>query len=205
MTTPSISRSPDRAPGRHVRRAGGAAAAVVATVGLALAHDAVAGEDTARLHTVQDLPDDVQAELDVTWRRFVDRFDARTGCVDDVSVELVRAIDGGDARYVIDGSVIEIKIPTTPSRFRESLVHELAHHVEYTCGEFAELRRALHPQLGDPEAPWAGGDDWEETPSERWAEAVVLLVNGERIRHTDEIPVDPAVVALVEAWAGGAG
>ena len=97
----------------------------------------------------------------------------------------------------------EIQIPTTPARFRESVAHELAHHVEHACGQFGDLRSALHPQLGRPGSPWAGGRVWEEVPSERWAEAVVELVNGERIRHVDEVTVDDDVIAAIAAWARG--
>ena len=199
---PQTSHSPDRS--RVDRRVVGwvaAAAAVVAgAVAFAVTRQALADDGRAELTAVQDVPDDVQGELDATWDRFAQRFDARMRCVDDVSVELVRAIDVGDARYVVADARIEIKIPTTPARFRESLVHELAHHVEHTCADFGELREVLHPELGDPGRRWAGGDDWEHVPSERWAEAVVQLVNGERIRHVDEVTVDPVVVDMVAAW-----
>lgn len=85
----------------------------------------------ADLVVVRDVPADVQAELDVTWSRFLDRFGSRRTCFEDVSVDLVRQVQGGDARYVIDKRLIEIQIPTTPARFRESFAHELAHHL--TC------------------------------------------------------------------------
>jgi len=202
---PPTSRSPDRSPARR-RLAGWATVAVVAVVAgafaFALTRQAVA-DSPAELTAVQDVPDDVQAELDAGWGRFTDRFAGRLTCIDDVSVELVRSIDGGDARYVVADAHIEIEIPTTPARFRESFVHELAHHVEHTCAEFVPLRDALHPELGHPGEPWAGGPVWEDDPSEQWAEAVVELVNGERVRHDDEIAVDPSVVALIEAWGSG--
>ena len=94
--------------------------------------------------------------------------------------------------------------PRRQARFRESFAHELAHHVERTCPEFAELRDVLHPRFGGPARAWFGGDVWEETPSELWAEAVVELVNGVRLLHEPEMPIDPSVVALADAWGRGA-
>jgi hypothetical protein len=157
----------------------------------------------AELVVVQDVPAEVGIELDTTWARFLDRFGARASCFGDVSIELVRDVDGGDARYLAGQARIEIQIPTTPARFRECVAHELSHHVEHACGQFGDLRSALHPQLGRPGSPWAGGRVWEEVPSERWAEAVVELVNGERIRHVDEVTVDDDVIAAIAAWARG--
>ncbi len=157
----------------------------------------------ADLIVVQDVPPEVQAELDATWSRFLARFGSRRNCFGDVSVMLVRQVDGGDARYVIDERRIEVQIPTTPKRFRESVVHELAHHVEHTCSDFAELKAVLHSLLGGPQRSWSGGGVWEEIPSELWAEAAVQLVNGERVRHARDMPVDATVIEVVKAWASG--
>ncbi len=155
---------------------------------------------TAELVVPQDVPADVRRELDVTWERFIERFAGRLDCIGDVTVVLVRAVEGGDARYVPTRSLIEIQIPTTPARFRESVAHELAHHVEHSCDEFAELKDVLHARLGGPEVAWFGDGLWHEQPAERWAESVVELVNGERVRHADELIVDPIDVALIEEW-----
>lgn len=165
----------------------------------------LADDEPAELVTVQDVGADVRAELAVTWERFAAAFPARMTCIDDVRVELVRAVEGGDARYVIDEGRIEIKIPTSPARFRESVAHELAHHVEHTCAEFAGLQAALRTRFGDADHEWGpvAGRPWEQTPSERWAEAFVELVNGERIRHVDDVVVDADVVALIGAWGRG--
>ena len=133
----------------------------------------------ADLVTAQDWPVDVEAEVAATWEAFTGRFDARRTCFEDVEVRLVRELAAGDARYQPDERRVEILIPTSPRRFRESLVHELAHHVERTCASHAELRT----ELGYPTwEEWTSGSEWEEVPAERWAEAVVQLVNGERVR-----------------------
>lgn len=206
-TTPTSTRprspSPDRPPG-HGRRA----LAILSIVGVGVASYGVGraidpGPPDAELVTTQDLPADVRAEIDTVWNRFATTFDARQGCISDVTVELVRRVDGGDARYVADEALIEIRIPTTPARFRESLAHELAHHVDRTCPAFDELRRQLHPRLGGTDVPWATGDVWEEVPAERYAEATVELLNGERVRHPDDVTVDADTVELIAAWGRG--
>lgn len=156
--------------------------------------------EPADLIVTQDVPADVAAELDTTWGRFAERFAGQRTCLDDVSIRLVREVEGGDARYVAERALIEIRIPTTPARFRESFVHELAHHVERTCGRFAELQNRLRPLLGGADKPWATGETWFDIPSERFAEHVVELVNRERIRHVAEISIDEEVLALVSSW-----
>lgn len=177
---------------------------VVAVAGLAgfgLTSAVGGGSPSADLEVLQDVPDDVRAELDTTWNRFVERFPARRTCTADVAVLLVAEVEGGDARYVAGDARIEIQIPTTPARFRESFAHELAHHVERTCAEFDVVRPALLDAIGGTD--WFEGDTWEAIPSESWAEAVVLVLNGERVRHHDELPLDDRVVDLVRRWGRG--
>lgn len=177
------------------------AVASAAFVAVGAARD---GGSPPRLRFTQDVPADVRLASDATFERFLDRFAGRAACLDDVSVELVRVVDGGDARYVTDDRRIDIRIPTTPSRYEESLAHELAHHIERTCDEFEPLRVALEPLVGGEGVPWASGPIWEEIPSERFAEAVVELVNGVRIRHVDTVAVDPAARELIARWGAGA-
>lgn len=181
------------------------AALVVVAVAAFVVVDFVRGDEPEpRLLFVQDVPADVRSETQAVFADFRGRFAARLSCIDDVTIELVRAVDDGDARYVSSERRIEIEIPTTPARFRESLAHELAHHLERTCGEFESLRVALEPLLADDGVAWSNGPTWEETPSERFAEAVVELVNGERIRHAETVEVDQAVVELIARWGTGA-
>ena len=152
------------------------------------------------LRFAQDVPADGRAETETTWRRFLDVVAGRRSCVGDVTVVLERRVEGGDARYVGAAARIEIQIPTTPERYRESLAHELAHHLERTCADVGELQAALTPSLVAPGQAWSVGSTWEETPSERFAEAVVVAVNGSRVRHTDTVVVEPEVVELIERW-----
>ena len=180
-----------------------AAIAVVAATTFVAVGAARGDGSPPRLRFEQDVPADVRRISDATFERFLHHFAGRAKCVDDVTVELVRAVDDGDARYVAGGRRIEIQIPTTPARYEESLAHELAHHLERTCEEFESLRSALEPMLGGDGVPWSGGPIWEEIPSERFAEAVVDLVNDERIRHTDTVVVEPAAREVIARWGTG--
>jgi hypothetical protein len=175
-----------------VRRRLGPALAFVASL-------AACGPDgVTSLLVPQDVPDDVDAELATVWAAFTTVFAGRLACIDDVRVVLVGDVGGGDARYVAASDTIEVEIPTTPGRFRESVAHELAHHVERSCADFAELRTEIHPTLGGGD--WASGRTWYETPSERWAEHVAELLVGERVRHVDEVPVSGEVLAAITRW-----
>ena len=190
--------------GRQRAAATAVGTSAVAVAALLFADVGGAGTDRVAVPTfTQQVPADVRRETGATWAAFTARFAARADCWDDVSIELVRVVDGGDARYVAADARIEIRIPTTPARYRESLVHELAHHVERTCADFVSLRSALGPLLAGGTDTWFSGATWEAVPSERYAEAVVELVNEQRIRHEDDVPVDDEVIALVERWGAG--
>lgn len=175
--------------------------AVMATAA-ALGHAAVRQLTAAELRPDQELPADVEAEVDAVWDRFLAVFGSRRHCFDDLALRLVPEVDGGDARYLVAEARIEIEIPTSPARFRDSLAHELAHHVEHTCGAFGDLRRELAslPELrgrdwDDPELPW------EERPTELWAETVVELVTGDRVRTARRFDLPAGAGASVSAWA----
>lgn len=159
----------------------------------------------AELHTEQDLPADVRAEIDTVWNDFSNMFGEHRNCYDDVTLLLVSEVEGGDARYVIPDARIEIKIPTSPARFRDSLAHELAHHVEHTCGRFADLKADYQRLPGVDGDSWSSGPTWQETPSELYAETVVELINGERVRHGRSMPLPPGATSLVASWADTSG
>jgi hypothetical protein len=97
--------------------------------------------------------------------------------------------------------VIEIEIPTSPRRFRDSLVHELAHHVERRCADFANLREELLAITGADS--WAGQPRWADRPSELWAESVVEIVVGERVRFGRTVRLEPSLVEAVRDWIAG--
>lgn len=177
-------------------------AVAIALLALAAPLAACAGDAPfARIVVRQDVPADVAAEIATVEERYRSVFADRLDCIGDVSLWLVSDVDGGDARYLPGRSWIEVEIPTSPARFRDSLAHELAHHVEASCEAGDELRRALIA-VADPGGQWDGQERWEDRPSEQWAEAVVQLLLGERVRYGRRMPMSDEVMAAAEAWIG---
>ena len=75
------------------------------------------------------------------------------------------------------------------------------HHIEHTCPAFDGLRTEIVRALDVPPTTWFHGDTWETTPSEIFAEGVVELVNGERVRHADAVVVTDEILTLIDHWA----
>jgi hypothetical protein len=155
-----------------------------------------AGEPVVRMR--QRVPAEVEQEVRATTADFVAVFAARRGCIGGAELQLVREVDDGDARYVAAENLIEIEIPTSPRRFRDSLVHELAHHVDHACPDADTLRTDVMTATGATD--WTGQERWEQRPSELWAEAVVEIVLGERVRSARSIPLDDGVVDAARRW-----
>jgi hypothetical protein len=156
----------------------------------------MAAEPVVRLR--QRVPAAVEQELRATVAEFVAVFAPRRGCVGGAELQLVREVDDGDARYVAAEALIEIEIPTSPRRFRESLVHELAHHVAHSCPDADVLRADVMTAIGAID--WTGQERWDQRPSELWAEAVVDIVLGERIRFGRSIALDADLILAARRW-----
>lgn len=186
--------------------------AVVALLTAWPASVSIADDGVPQLRPTQHLPDDVAAEVATTWSRFVDALGDRIACVDDVWLTLVPEVPGGDARYLVAERHVEIAIPTSPARFRDSLAHELAHHLDHTCDEIAPLRLAFARHLdrrttsagagdsGDTPEGWSGSGPWEEQPAELFAEAIVQRVNGDRVRYGRTMAISAAAAAEIDRW-----
>lgn len=152
----------------------------------------------------QDLPDDVAFLTATTWDRFEAAFPAQRTCLTDVELVLSDDVPLGAARYVASERMILIEIPTSPRRYVESLTHELAHHLDASCGAERAIGASLRAAQGiGPQVPWDDGEVWEERPTEQYAEAVVEYVTGDRFTHADIIDVSDEAVEIVEAWAKG--
>jgi hypothetical protein len=189
---------------RHGRRLV-VAGAIATIVGAAVAGAIVAwpsDEQAAPVVTfVQPVPHDVETEARSAVAAFVERFATRRECAGGAEVLLVDEVPDGDARYLPAEAVIEIEIPTSPRRFRDSLVHELAHHVEHRCPDFTALRDEVLALTGA--TAWTGQHRWADRPSELWAESVVEVVLGERVRFGRSVPIPPVLVDAVRDWADG--
>lgn len=155
----------------------------------------------------QDVPAEVGRITQEAWSSFLDVFRARRDCIAPVTVVLVRDLaEDADAKYSRTDEVITVLIPTSPRRYPEALVHELAHHLDNTCAAVRELRpRVLAAQGFGPATPWTSGETWETIPAEQFAEAVVQAVRGERIVHADRIRVSVEAVDAITAWGSEIG
>ena len=93
-----------------------------------------------------------------------------------------------------------VRVPGTAPNLTASLVHEFAHHLEFTCGAHRRLRRSfLEAAELPPSTAWFGPARYEDVPSERFAEAVVTLVLGGPSGIGVHVGSD--AVQVVRAWA----
>ena len=146
-------------------------------------------------------PDDLRVVATDAWERFASAFPGRSSCVEGITVGV--AWDLRDrARYEPERALVLVRAPGTAGNLTSSLLHEFAHHVEHRCPPDATFRRRYVEAAGLPAGtPWRDGDRWDRTPSERFAEAAVVHVLGERPPHV-LIHVRPAEVRLLADWAG---
>jgi hypothetical protein len=175
---------------------------VTTVAALSLAIGAVAGEPLPHRPAIAfagAAPSDLRALATSTWQRFVAAFPARAGCLRDVTVAGAWKFSTR-ARYAPGRRLVTIRIPGTAPNLLATLVHEFAHHVEFTCPAQRELRpRFLEAQRLPARTPWFGGDTWTEIPSEQFAEATVQVVLG-RSPHP-LVLVRPRALEVIREWA----
>ena len=154
------------------------------------------------LVVANDVPNDVRALALDTWDRFLNAFPARRACIPPVT--LSHAWEFADrAAYDPAEQAVVVRVPATAPNLQASLVHEFAHHVEFTCDAHASLRRRFLVATGSaPNSPWFSGRDWEQVPSERYAEAVTVYVLHERPSHL-RVSVPREALDEIEHWAVG--
>jgi hypothetical protein len=146
-------------------------------------------------------PDDLRALIGATWDRFVEAFPARRSCLAPVTVQGAWELDDRGS-YEPGRRLVTVRIPGTAPNLRDSLVHEFAHHMEFTCPEQHDVRAAfLAAQALPPSATWFEGVSWETTPSEQFAEAVVQVVLGPPAHPS--VLIHPRSVALLRVWGRG--
>lgn len=168
-----------------------------------LAVAAVPGERRPDLVVDEATPADLAALTERVWAVTLAAFPARHGCIGDVTVRGDRAL-GARGRYDPATATVRVAMPRTADHLANALVHEFAHHIEYSCAAHRGLRPVFRRAQGLPPAtPWAAASDWRATPSEHWAEATVAYVLRRRVR-SHGIHVARPAVATVAAWARGA-
>lgn len=174
---------------------------VAVVVIVAVASLAAWGWTRPALRFTSATPEDLREVATEAWERFAAAFPARSSCLGGITVGV--AWDLRDrARYEPASALVLVRAPGTAGNLTASLLHEYAHHVEHRCPPSAAFRRRYVDAAGLPAGtPWRGGDRWDRTPSERFAEAAVVHALGGRPPHV-LIHVHPREVALVTGWAG---
>lgn len=180
----------------------GRVVAVAVVVIVAVVSLAAWGWTRPHLRFTSATPEDLREVATEAWERFAAAFPARSPCLDGITVGV--AWDLRDrARYEPASALVLVRAPGTAGNLTASLLHEFAHHVEHRCPPSADFRRRFVAAGELPSGTsWRRGDGWDRTPSERFAEAAVALVLGDRPPHV-LIHVHPAEVALVTGWARG--
>ena len=173
---------------------------VVFLVVLAAACGAAPVEPSLRF--VDGTPDDLRELARATFADVLAAVPSHHGCLHDVSVSGAWELDDR-ARYDPATRRVTVRVPATAPNLEVSLVHELAHHLEFACPAQQDVRSAFLDAQGlPPDADWFSGPTWEATPSEQWASAVVLHVLDRRDTSA-RISIEPAALDVVGEWAHG--
>ena len=150
------------------------------------------------------VPSDLRELAAETWNDFLDVFPARWDCIPAPTLHAAWELEVR-AEYQPATATLTVRVPGTPATLRSELIHEFAHHVEFSCSAHEDLRPAfLGAQGFSSDTEWFDGDAWETTPSEQYAEAVVELIEGRRT-HLGGIIISDAAIAAVAEWGSGAG
>jgi hypothetical protein len=169
----------------------------VATFGVALAVDT---QTMPTLGFKDTVPDDLRSLASETWQDLLDAHPAVANCIGSATLAAAWELDNR-AEYQPDSAMIVIRVPGTAPNLRSQMVHEFAHHIEFTCPEQGELRSAFtHAQGFSGSTEWFDGETWETTPSEQYAEATVELVLGRRPHHGN-IQISAQAADIVRRWA----
>ncbi|MEA2002198.1 MAG: hypothetical protein U9N84_10005 [Actinomycetota bacterium] len=152
-----------------------------------------------RLRFDESVPADLQELADQTWNDFLAVHPGRQDCIPPLTLQAAWELDNR-GEYRPGSATVVIRVPGTPVTLRSELIHEFAHHVEFTCPEHDSMRADfLHAQGFPTTTNWFEADTWETTPSEHFAEATVELVMGRRT-HPGGIQITLEAVEVVRAW-----
>lgn len=174
-----------------------------AALALALAVVVVAcGDSSPQLRYDDSVPADLRELADTAWQDFLAGFPGRHHCITEPTLQAAWEL-GTRAEYQPQSATLLVRVPGTPATLRSELLHEFAHHLEFTCAEHAELRTGFLAAQGFPsDANWFGGTSWEATPSEQYAETVVELIEGRRT-YRGGIEITDDAIDVVREWGEG--
>lgn len=160
------------------------------------------GDSTPQLLHDDTVPDDLRVLADETWDDLLAAIPGRHHCVSGPTLSAAWELETR-AEYQPLASTITVRVPGTPATLRSKLIHEFAHHIEFTCPEHETLRPDFLTAQGFPATTdWFLADTWETTPSEQYAEAMVELIEGRR-SYRGGIHLADAAVAVVRKWGLG--
>ncbi len=183
-----------------MRRAGVAGAIVIASVAVVMA--VAAATSGSGLRFTNGTPDDLRAVASKAWQRFSVAVPACAGRLDGLTVGVAWELPDR-ARYEPERSLVLIRAPGTAPNLEATLLHEFAHHAERRCPPGDAFRQRFTAAAGLPSGtPWRGSAPWEQTPSERFAEAVMRYVLGRPPSHV-LVHLRPGELRAVAAWANG--
>lgn len=147
-----------------------------------------------------DVPADLAEVVAATLDLAADRMPAHQACMDGLTIGHAWELEDR-AEYRPGTSTIVLRVPATAPHLEFSLIHEIAHHLEFSCPAQVELRPAFLAAQGlGADADWFTGDTWETTPSEQFATAVARVVT-RRLEPLRPVALGDETLALVEAWA----
>jgi hypothetical protein len=183
--------------GGDVKRLAAATLLIAATTAAA-----VQGARPTGLRFRDDVPTDVRALAAATWARFEAALPGHPECLRPLTFETAWEFpDRGEYRPT--DHVVVLRIPGTAPNLSATMVHEFAHHLEFTCTAQRRLRPSFLAAQGfPPGTAWFDGPTWERTPSEQFAEATVMVVLDTRAPHSPVVVSDDALTAI-RAWGEG--
>ena len=137
------------------------------------------------------------------WDLFIAAFPALEDCIGRVTLVAEYTMDDR-AKYHPETQIMAVRVPGPRVLLDRAVIHELAHHLEFSCTSQTEMRPVFLSALGRSGHDWFGGAEWGLIPSEIFAEAVVEYVLDERGSvHTDLGLIDQDAVDVVVDWATG--
>jgi len=175
---------------------------LVAVALIALAFVVTGTDPAPDIDFDNSVPDDLRALAAQTWDDFLAAHPARRHCIDPVTLSAAWELDSR-GEYRPEAATVVVRVPGTAPNLRHQMIHEFAHHLEFVCPEHEDLRTNFLAAQGFPSsAPWFGGETWEATPSEHYAEATVEVLLGRRSHHGN-IRISEQASAIVRRWGTG--